>query len=354
MLSGIVKFRYLILAASCLLMIPLFFSAIAGTKELPVTVKASSEPVLSERAAELESTQATGMIDLEDFKLANTRYVKVVPGGKYKLELNKEPLNANEKIYWTSSDPAVATVDGDGNISAISTGETIITIADYKGKLQRRALVEVTDMPYTILDVPYISQIFDYPNGCESVSTVMALNYEGIHITVDEFIDDYLDMKPVPSVGEDGSLWGYSPWNYFLGDPRDNTGLCCYAPAISAALDKFVDDEKYEVIELHGVPLERLCSEYIYYGHPVILWGTMYMNDPFQPGWEWNVIGEEDSVFRWTSPMHCLLMIGFDGEYYYFNDPTAGEKVAYFKSDVEEAYEGLFEQAIVVRRKSIN
>ena len=44
-----------------------------------------------------------------------------------------------------------------------------------------------------IIDAPYIYQNFDYPNGCESVSTVMALQKAGINISVDSFIDNYLD-----------------------------------------------------------------------------------------------------------------------------------------------------------------
>ncbi len=49
--------------------------------------------------------------------------------------------------------------------------------------------------------------------------------------------------------------------------------------------------------------------------------------------------------------MHCLLMIGFDANNYYFNDPTAGKMVAYRKADVEEAYAGMFSQAVVILRK---
>ena len=52
-----------------------------------------------------------------------------------------------------------------------------------------------------IIDAPYIYQNVDYPNGCESVSAVMALRYFGIDMTVDDFIDNYLDMGDAPVVG---------------------------------------------------------------------------------------------------------------------------------------------------------
>ncbi|MBR4881283.1 MAG: C39 family peptidase, partial [Clostridia bacterium] len=48
------------------------------------------------------------------------------------------------------------------------------------------------------IDVTYINQLDDYPNGCEAVSTVMALSYLGIDISVDDFIDRYLDMGDTP------------------------------------------------------------------------------------------------------------------------------------------------------------
>ena len=39
------------------------------------------------------------------------------------------------------------------------------------------------------------------PNGCESVSAVMALQYIGIPITPEEFVSNYLDMGNAPSGG---------------------------------------------------------------------------------------------------------------------------------------------------------
>ena len=360
MLRSLVRLRYVILIISlagiAFLSAYIFISSAQTQHTLAATV-ASDGAVCQGRSASsapLKGGPATGAVDLEDFVFANERYIKIVSGGNYKIELLLTPENANEKLYWSVDDPAVASVSEDGVVSALATGETLVRISDYKGHLQRRAKVEVVEVPATILDVPYITQVYDYPNGCESVSTVMDLNYVGIDVTVDEFIEEYLDMSPLPEV-RDGELWGYSPWDYFVGDPRDYSGLCCYAPVIAHALEKFVDTDKYEVLELYGVPLEELCREYLFSGTPVILWGTMYMNYPYESGWEWNVIdGDEGEVFRWVSPMHCVLMVGFDDEYYYFNDPVAGYQVAYYKWDVEEAYEGLFEQALVVRRKPLN
>ena len=346
----IVRYRYVILFAAlfCLALSILFFPS--AEKRLASTISDLSLPQTEKCPEGDEAWEMTGAVDLENFHFENTRYIKILPGGTYKVEVRRIPENANESLIWTVDDPEIAEISDDGVITAHMTGDTRIVARTFDRKIRRSAIVEVTKLPDTILDVPYISQLYLYPNGCESVSAVMAANYAGIDISVDDFIEKYLDMKPVPEVGPDGETWGYSPWDYFLGDPRDYTGLCCYAPCIMKALDKFVDDSEYEVKELRGVPLDDLCRDYIMQGTPVILWGTMYMDYPYTPGWEWNVTGgAAGETFRWVSPMHCLLMIGFDSDNYYFNDPTAGKMVAYRKGDVETAYEGLYMQAIVIR-----
>ena len=49
--------------------------------------------------------------------------------------------------------------------------------------------MEVLEMTKkTIIQAPCIDQTADWPTGCESVSTVMLLQYLGIHISVDDFI----------------------------------------------------------------------------------------------------------------------------------------------------------------------
>ena len=47
------------------------------------------------------------------------------------------------------------------------------------------------------IDVPYISQKGKYPTGCESVSTVMLLQFLGYDISVDTFIENYLESGDI-------------------------------------------------------------------------------------------------------------------------------------------------------------
>ncbi len=288
-------------------------------------------------------------IPVTSIKFDNVRYIRTIPGGTYQIQVSKVPEDSNELLYWRSMNTAVATVDNNGMITALSKGESVIIAETFDRSVRRTAIVTVRDMPPSILDVPYINQLRDYPNGCESCSTVMALNHIGIDITTEEFIEKYLDMSRLPYVNSNGVYVGASPWEYFLGDPRLSTGLCCYAPVIGNALEKFIDPEEYKVTEHYNVPLDDLCRDYITNNIPIIFWGTMYMDAPYLMDWTWHIDGgEENETFTWVAPMHCLLLVGFDDEYYYFNDPVAGKKVAYTKADTLAAYKGLYMQAVTV------
>lgn len=186
-----------------------------------------------------------------------------------------------------------------------------------------------------IQNVPFISQIGTYPTGCESVSTVMALQYAGVDMTVDTFIDDYLDKKAYP----------FNPNETFGGDPRSGSGFGCYAPVIKKALDKFLPELGYKARTLYHTSLEGLCSEYIDNDVPVILWATMDMKPPYVSR-TWINNGTQ---IDWIAPEHCLLLVGYDDNHYIFNDPLRYTGLTYYsKEAVEAAYKGLYEQAIVI------
>ncbi len=200
-----------------------------------------------------------------------------------------------------------------------------------------------------LLDVPYINQTKEYLNACESISTVMALQYLGIDITVDDFINNYLDIGKVPYHDKKGTYWGSNPWEVFPGNPKDDTGWGCFAPVVGKALNKLLDPNLYEVKELYNNDVATLCSDYIDKGIPVIFWATIDMQTPYK-GSTWKLIGT-DEKFTWIRPMHCVLLVGYDDNYYYFNDPWKKKACKYKKAAVEKAYKGLYQQAVVITTK---
>ena len=196
----------------------------------------------------------------------------------------------------------------------------------------------------TILDVPFIGQTERYPTGCESTTAVMALQYNGIGISVDDFIDRFLDLGTAP-YEYDGVLYGDSPWNCFLGSPYSESGWGCYSPVIHSALEKVLENSSYSAKEIRNESLGELCSKYIDNGIPVIIWATMEMKNAFYTS-TWQT--PEGEQITWIAPEHCLLLVGYDKDYYYFNDSQKGKQTAYPKHEVETAYESMLSQAVVI------
>lgn len=189
----------------------------------------------------------------------------------------------------------------------------------------------------TVIDVPYISQLPEYPTGCESVSAVMALNYAGVDISVDTFIDDYLDKKD--------DTYNFDPNVCFGGDPRSSSGIGCYAPVIKKALDKILVGSNLYGENVTGASLSELCSEYIDNGIPVITWATTDMEEAYP--------GKKLATMRWIAPEHCLLLVGYDDRCYIFNDPQQSAEYHYIRADVEAAYQALGRQAVVILEKEL-
>ena len=66
-------------------------------------------------------------------------------GESVSLDATVAPENASDKdVSWTSSDPTVATVDKNGNVSAVSAGTAVITVTTFDGKKTAACSVNVT------------------------------------------------------------------------------------------------------------------------------------------------------------------------------------------------------------------
>lgn len=198
-----------------------------------------------------------------------------------------------------------------------------------------------------IINVPYISQKGMYPTGCESVSAVMLINYLGYGLSVDDFIEKYLECQAFEM--REGQLYGPDPTKYFCGNPYSEEDFGCYAPVIQKALKKVLGDS-YEIIDESKTPTEVLIREYIDHDMPVIYWACIDMREPIV-GPEWKLLdsGEE---FTWISNEHCMLLVGYDDEHYYFNDPYDGHGcIAYERNVVENRHKAQYEMAVAVRKR---
>ncbi len=195
-----------------------------------------------------------------------------------------------------------------------------------------------------LTDVPHIYQKDKYPTGCESVSAVSLLQYYGCTITVEDFIDNHLPKTDYPYY-EGNKMYGDNPWNAFIGDPYSESGYGCYSTAIVKAMQSAAP-ENFCILAMYNRPLEALYEDYVKKGDPVLIWGTIGMQE-IQKSYTW--ILPDKKEFTFVSPEHALLLIGADAENYYFSDPMQQDAVvSYPKDKCDAAYAALHSQAIVV------
>lgn len=223
--------------------------------------------------------------------------------------------------------------------------------------------------PEKLIKVPYIDQTEEWPTGCESVSAVMFLQYLGINITVGDFVERFLERKPL--FEKDGKLYGPNPWKVFAGEPADKESMGCYAPVIVKAVERVFQAEAqkcsglksqaeekemasriadYEVVNLTETPMETLLREYIDNDIPVIFWASIDLKETYSgPDW---ILTDSEEIFTWRSNEHCMLLVGYDEEKYYFNDPWHGHgTIGYEKKLVEKRHAEQYSMAVSVRMR---
>lgn len=199
-----------------------------------------------------------------------------------------------------------------------------------------------------IIDMEGLSQE-GIPTGCESVSTVSVLNYMGVPVSVDEFINTYLPMKEFRHEG--GKTIGGHPEEAFLGDPYSDASLGCYSTAIATACENMKKDgycgmEEVMVLNIKGAKLSSLAETYLENGIPVVVWVTMEMEESYEGFTYYLENGEE---YVWTAREHCMVLVGEDSLYYYLKDPLKnGETVCYSKELVNQRYNEMGKQAVVL------
>ena len=165
---------------------------------------------------------------------------------------------------------------------------------------------------------------------------------------MDEFIENDLEIQDFRE--ENGEIFGPDPRKYFCGSPYDPDAFGCYAPVIVNALSKvFAGEKKYEAADETGISEKELLEKYIDRGMPVIFWACIDMREPVTgPQWRLRDTGE---WFTWISNEHCMLLVGYDDEKYYFNDPHNGNGLTGYARDiVEKRRRAQHMQAVGVRK----
>lgn len=186
------------------------------------------------------------------------------------------------------------------------------------------------------------------PTGCESVTTVMALRYQGVDITVEEFIDIFLPKENFYK--KDGVIYGANPHEAFAGSPYETGSLGCFSEVIEDSLRTMKEwgiegTENMVIRNITGAGMEEL-EDYIAKDIPVICWVTIDMKEP-SDGMEYRLT--TGGSYTWIAGEHCMLLVGYDGNFYYFRDPLSdGMLVSYEKRLVQARYEAMGKEAVVI------
>ena len=187
------------------------------------------------------------------------------------------------------------------------------------------------------------------PTGCEAVSAVTALNYLGVNISTETFIDKYLEKEPFYYVGND--LYGANPEEKFAGDPYDRFSLGCFPPVIASAIQRMkgCGYKRSIVINakiLDGKSLEEICEEYVIHNVPVLVWITI---DMIEPGKGTLYYFADGTRYTWKSNEHCMVLCGYDEDYYYFKDSlNEGKTVKYERKLTRLRYEQMGKRALAL------
>lgn len=185
------------------------------------------------------------------------------------------------------------------------------------------------------LDIPFVSQYPELPTGCEITALTTVLNYLGYNVDKLTMADYYLDK------GEMGEV---SPYKAFVGNPRDEDSCGAFAPVLVNSATKYLKSQRsyMNVYNITGAEYNELL-DYVDDGHPVLVWETMYMKEPYE-SCTWNIDGEN---IIWLSREHAMVLIGYTQSTYIMADPLRGI-CEYDKELVETRYKSMGKQAIVI------
>ncbi|MBO5104022.1 MAG: C39 family peptidase, partial [Ruminococcus sp.] len=179
----------------------------------------------------------------------------------------------------------------------------------------------------------------------------------GFDIKAGDIIKEgYLDAVEVYT--KKSVKYGGDPNKVFIGNPNKDDGYGCMSSAVVPALRRYFlsqkknTDKKYKVADIGGMSLDEICEKYIDNRIPVLVWCSIDMKPTFTKLWNSWIIEDTGERYIWKSNEHCLVLVGYDDENYYFNDPLVRKNKKYMKCLAERRYGEMGMQAVVVEEVS--
>jgi uncharacterized protein YvpB len=170
-----------------------------------------------------------------------------------------------------------------------------------------------------MIDAPIVRQNPELPAGCEVTSLAMLLQYKGINKSKLELAEEMLKDETPIVWNKDGTIayWG-NPNLGFVGDVKRNSkAFGIYHTALFPLLQNYIPS----AIDMTNKPFAEFEKQ-LANNIPIVAWTTIDYMVP-------------DTWVIWDSPLgpiqttfmeHAVLLVGFDEQSVYVNDPLSGKK----------------------------
>ncbi|MDO3677701.1 C39 family peptidase [Paenibacillus ehimensis] len=169
-----------------------------------------------------------------------------------------------------------------------------------------------------LLEAPHIRQLPELPSGCEVTSLAMLLQFYGVNKSKMDLVPE-MKKDPTPiRYNKNGSIayWG-NPNTGFVGEVTGAAkGFGIYHTALFELLKAYVPTAQ----DLTKEPFSKLEDQLIQ-GVPSVVWTTINYKVPDN----WVVWDTPIGPIETTFMEHAVLLVGFDEQYVYVNDPLAGQ-----------------------------
>jgi uncharacterized protein YvpB len=171
-----------------------------------------------------------------------------------------------------------------------------------------------------MLNVVLIKQNPELKYGCEVTSLAMVLNYAGVTTNKMELYKSIKkDSDPlIRSPRGDILRWG-NPNHGFVGDMTGNrAGYAVFDQPMIHLINKYLPNR---AVNLTGHPFDKVL-EHVSEGYPIVVWTTGDFRLPDR--WEsWN---HGQQLIKTPLDLHAVVLVGYDSQYVYLNDPLSGRK----------------------------
>lgn len=299
-----------------------------------------------------DNITAGAFVNKNELAFENDEYsAEVFSSVTVKLDIKSQSI-PSASLEWSLSDKEAGEIKVENGTDATVTlkkaGKFELRASSPSGLYAACTVISKAPAKYQIDGVPFISQNNGYPSGCESISTTMLLNYFNYDISPETFIDGYLHTDYLRESDDGTAVVGPDPYTAFIGTPYDESSLGCYPPVVVDAMNKIFDETNSgnKAVDTTGMSLDELIDTYIVQDEPVLVWSTMYLWDAFVTD-SWIVEGaseespyKDGDLYEWIANEHCLVLTGYDKDYYYFNDPLYNNaKIRYEKTAFEQRFE---------------